>query len=80
MTDGDTPIDPRPFLQDNYTPYEGDASFLAAGHRRARPALWAELTAMFPQERERGVYDVDPHTPALDHRPRPGLHRPGRAS
>lgn len=27
-------------------------------------ALWARLTAMFPQERERGVYDVDVHTPA----------------
>ena len=26
-------IDTRLFLQNNYTPFEGDASFLAAGHR-----------------------------------------------
>ena len=56
-------IDPRAFLQDNYTPYEGDATFLSGPTERTT-ALWARLTAMFPQERERGVYDVDPHTPA----------------
>ncbi|MBC8091989.1 MAG: formate acetyltransferase, partial [Pseudonocardia sp.] len=56
-------IDPRLFLQDNYTPYEGDSSFLSGPTARTT-ALWARLTAMFPQERERGVYDVDPHTPA----------------
>lgn len=56
-------IDPRQFLQDNYTPYEGDAAFLAGATDRTK-ALWAKLTALFPQERERGVYDVDTHTPA----------------
>ncbi len=56
-------IDTRGFLQDNYTPYEGDAEFLAGPTARTT-ALWARLTAMFPQERERGVYDVDAHTPA----------------
>lgn len=57
-------IDTRLFLQNNYTPFEGDASFLAPATARTR-ALWSKLTAMFPQERERGVYDVDAHTPAL---------------
>ncbi len=56
-------IDCRQFLQDNYTPYEGDASFLVGPTARTT-AMWARLTAMFPRERERGVYDVDPHTPA----------------
>jgi formate C-acetyltransferase len=56
-------INPRQFLQDNYTPYEGDSSFLAGASDRTS-ALWAEMTALFPRERERGVYDVDPHTPA----------------
>jgi formate C-acetyltransferase len=64
-------IDTRSFLQDNYTPYEGDASFLAAATNRTRE-VWAKLTAMFEQERERGVYDVDPHTPALITAHRPG--------
>jgi formate C-acetyltransferase len=57
-------IETRLFLQDNYTPYEGDASFLAGATPRTR-ALWSTLTAMFPEERARGVYDVDAHTPAL---------------
>ena len=56
-------IDVRQFLQDNYTPYEGDASFLAPATARTA-AIWARMTAMFPRERERGVYDVDPHTPS----------------
>jgi formate C-acetyltransferase len=56
-------IDPRLFLQENYTPYDGDAGFLTGPTARTT-ALWAKLSAMFPQERERGVYDVDPHTPA----------------
>jgi formate C-acetyltransferase len=51
-----------PVLQDNYTPYEGDSSFLAGPTERTL-GLWAKLTAMFPQERARGVYDVDVHTP-----------------
>ena len=46
----------------------------------ARPtapeALWSRLTAKFPDEQDRGVYDADAHTPAVDHRARPRLHRP----
>ena len=34
----------------------------------APPRCGTSSTAMFPAERERGVYDVDPHTPAHDHR------------
>jgi len=56
-------ISPRHFLQTNYTSYVGDAAFLAGPTERTN-SIWAKLTAMFPQERERGVYDVDTHTPA----------------
>jgi formate C-acetyltransferase len=56
-------IDSQKFLQDNYTPYEGDASFLAGATVRTT-AVWARMSALFPQERERGVYDVDNHTPS----------------
>src|SRR4051794_4452650 len=56
-------IDLRHFLQENYTPYEGDASFLAGPTGRTL-GIWAKLTAMFPQERAKGVYDVDAGTPS----------------
>ena len=56
-------IDVRGFIQANVTPFLGDAAFLAGPTDRTR-ALWSRLTAMFPDERARGVYDVDTHTPA----------------
>ncbi|MEZ0447751.1 formate C-acetyltransferase [Cellulomonas sp. ICMP 17802] len=56
-------IDVRDFIQRNYTPFTGDASFLSEATPRTT-ALWARLTAMFPAERARGVYDIDPHTPS----------------
>ncbi len=56
-------IDVRDFIQANYTPYTGDGSFLAGPTARTT-ALWARLTAMFPAELERGIHDVDVHTPA----------------
>jgi formate C-acetyltransferase len=56
-------IDTRRFIQDNYTPYEGDAGFLTGPTERTT-GIWAGLTAMFTVERERGVYDVDAHTPS----------------
>jgi formate C-acetyltransferase len=44
-------------------PYEGDASFLVGPTDRTR-RLWTKLSALFPVERERGIYDVDAVTPA----------------
>ncbi|KAE8762603.1 formate C-acetyltransferase [Georgenia thermotolerans] len=58
-----TAIDVRDFIQRNYTPYLGDASFLAGPTERTT-AVWNTLLAMFPAEREKGVYDVDATTPA----------------
>ena len=56
-------IDVRDFIQANVAPYTGDAAFLAGPTERTR-ALWSRLTAMFRDERARGVYDVDTRTPA----------------
>jgi formate C-acetyltransferase len=64
-------IEVRDFIQRNYTPYEGDASFLAGATERTL-GIWAKLTAMFPEEREKGVYDIDATTPALITAHKPG--------
>ena len=55
-------IDVRNFIQTNYTPYEGDDSFLA-GATEATNKLWAEVSELFKKERENGgVLDVDTET------------------
>ncbi|MFI9846670.1 formate C-acetyltransferase [Nonomuraea sp. NPDC051941] len=56
-------INVRAFIQANYTPYEGDARFLTEPTERTR-AVWAAVSALFPEERERGIYDVDTSTPS----------------
>ncbi len=56
-------VDVRDFIQRNYTPYLGDSTFLVGATARTL-AIWAKLTAMFPEERRKGVYDVDAVTPA----------------
>ncbi|MGW6930833.1 formate C-acetyltransferase [Lentzea sp. NPDC054927] len=56
-------IDVRGFIQSNYTPYDGDATFLSGPTPRTT-ALWHRLTEMFVDERARGIYDVDPNTPS----------------
>ncbi|MGW1027320.1 formate C-acetyltransferase [Streptomyces sp. NPDC002577] len=56
-------IDARDFVQQNYTPYEGDGSFLAGPTERTTQ-VWERLLSMFPAERERGIHDVDVHTPS----------------
>ncbi|MGW3409972.1 formate C-acetyltransferase [Streptomyces sp. NPDC000888] len=56
-------IDVRDFIQANYTPYEGDPAFLAGPTDRTR-AVWEKVSALFPEERLRGVLDVDAATPS----------------
>ena len=52
-------INVRDFIQQNYTLYEGDDSFLA-GPTEATKALWAQVTDLNKQEREAGgVLDLD---------------------
>lgn len=56
-------IDVRDFIQANYTPYEGGPGFLAGPTDRTR-AVWEKVSALFPEERARGIYDVDAATPS----------------
>jgi formate C-acetyltransferase len=56
-------VDVRAFIQSGYRPYEGDASFLSGPTERTH-RVWDRIAAMLPQERARGVYDVDAQTPA----------------
>lgn len=56
-------VDVRDFIQRNYTAYDGDSSFLAGPTERTTH-VWQTLSAMFPEEREKGVYDVDATTPS----------------
>ena len=57
-------VDVRDFVQRNYTPYDGDASFLA-GPTEKTLRVWDTLDKNYlAVERERRVYDVDTETPA----------------
>ncbi|MGP7961054.1 pyruvate formate lyase family protein [Sanguibacter sp. A247] len=78
-TDGAAPLDPwrgfetgpwtesvdlRDFILKNYTPFEGDASFLAGATPKTL-AVWETLERDYLSvERERRVYDIDTDTPA----------------
>ncbi len=50
-------IDVRAFIQLNYTPYEGDASFLSGATERTTK-IWEKLTTLFVEERKKGVLDI----------------------
>ncbi|MEZ7757753.1 formate C-acetyltransferase [Granulicatella adiacens] len=52
-------VNVRDFIQENYTLYEGDDSFLA-GPTEATKALWAQVMDLNKQEREAGgILDLD---------------------
>jgi formate C-acetyltransferase len=50
-------INVRDFIQQNYAPYEGDASFLEPATARTKH-IWDILTRLFVEERRKGVLDV----------------------
>ncbi|QDV75575.1 formate C-acetyltransferase [Botrimarina mediterranea] len=50
-------VNVRDFIQQNYQPYDGDASFLAGPTDRTRH-LWSKLLELFVVERQRGVLGV----------------------
>ncbi len=56
-------IDVRGFIQANYTPYDGDESFLANVTEKSAK-LWDEIQDLYKEEREKGVLDVDTKTPS----------------
>ena len=56
-------IDVRGFIQKNYTPYEGDESFLE-GTTEKTQKLWDKVLKLYEKERKKGVLDVDTKTPS----------------
>ena len=57
-------IDVRGFIQNNYTPYEGDSKFLEGATEKTKK-LWNEVLELYKKERENGgVLDADCKTPS----------------
>lgn len=55
-------VDVRDFIQKNYTPYEGDSSFLAGASAKTTK-VWDEMHALLMEEAKKGgVLDVDVDT------------------
>ena len=63
--DWQTEINVRDFIQKNYTPYEGDGSFLAGPTEKTKK-LWEEVLDLYEQEKSApgGVLDIDTKTPS----------------
>ena len=61
-------VDVRSFIQENYTPYEGDESFLE-GPTEATDILWSKLQELQKEERAKGgVLDMETEVyPDLQH-------------
>ena len=55
-------INVRDFIQENYTPYHGDDSFLADSTEKTKK-VWSKLTELFKVEREKGIYDAETKFP-----------------
>ena len=53
-----TDINVRSFIQHNYTPYEGDDSFLEEPTEKTRK-LWEKVMELMSEESEKGVLDVE---------------------
>lgn len=56
-------INVRSFIQSNYTPYEGDSSFLTGTTEKTKK-LWDEVLELYKKEKESegGVLDIDTKT------------------
>ena len=63
FTDGiwTTQVDVRDFIQKNYTPYEGDGTFLAGPTKRTTE-LWNKVMSLLKEEREKGILDAETKT------------------
>ena len=68
-------VNVREFIQSNYTPYEGDGSFLQGATARTR-GMWETLLPLLATEREKGILDVS-QIPSGHSRARTRLHRQG---
>ena len=61
--DWESEINVRDFIQHNYTPYEGDGTFLS-GTTEKTQKLWNEVLELYKQEHDApgGVLDIDTKT------------------
>ena len=57
-------INVRDFIQKNYTPYDGDESFLAPA-TEATDQLWGELQKLQKQERAKWIRILCPVSPRM---------------
>ena len=58
-----TDINVRSFIQHNYTPYEGDDSFLVGATDKTK-ALWEDALALMKIENEKGIIDAETLKPS----------------
>ncbi len=56
-------INVRSFIQRNYTPYEGDDSFLTGATERTK-SLWEDALALMKIENEKGIIDAETLKPS----------------
>lgn len=56
-------INVRDFIQKNYTPYEGDDSFLVGPTDRSTK-LWKKVSDLMEVERQKGILDAETKTPS----------------
>lgn len=56
-------VDVRNFIQLNYTPYEGDDTFLAGATERTTK-LWDDVMVLMKKELEKGVLDAETKVPS----------------
>ncbi|WP_455716485.1 pyruvate formate lyase family protein, partial [Anaerosporobacter sp.] len=56
-------IDVRGFIQANYTPYEGDDSFLS-GTTKKTEELFDEVKNLMSEENEKGILDAETKVPS----------------
>ena len=58
-----TDINVRSFIQHNYTPYEGDDSFLVGATEKTK-AVWDDALALMKIENEKGIIDAETLKPS----------------
>lgn len=56
-------VNVRSFIQNNYTPYEGDESFLVGATDRTK-YLWNEVLELMKIENEKGIIDAETKNPS----------------
>ncbi|MEJ2065257.1 MAG: hypothetical protein P8X74_18565 [Reinekea sp.] len=68
-----TSVDVRNFIQQNYTPYEGDAEFLSGATTRTKDVWALVLELMKEEQRKQGPLDFDTDLPSTitSHAPKP---------